>query len=99
MPPRPTIGSLADQVYPWSSLMAMIPNEYPSEYSGIRIRPDGNSSGCVRVNHPMREKYLSPARSISFAARAARGPDPAASFPNTSFVRASIFFGISRILS
>src|SRR6266404_5816485 len=74
MHPNPTIGSLAFQVYPPSSLIAIMPNEKPSEYIGTRIRPEGSSSGCVRVNQPMREKYSSLACSIQ---RARAGSAPA----------------------
>src|SRR5581483_9505582 len=69
MQPAPTIGSLAVQVMPPSSLIAMMPNENPSEYMGTRMRPEGNCCGCVRVNHPIREKYSSPACSINLRDR------------------------------
>lgn len=54
-------GGLSDGtlVYPRSSLIAMMPYEKPSGYIGTRIRPEGNCTGCVRVNQPMREKYSS----------------------------------------
>src|SRR4051794_31566663 len=99
MHPAPTMGSLAVHVYPLSSLIAMMPNEKPSEYIGTRIRPDGSSSGCVRVNHPMREKYSSLACAITRFAYSAVGPDPAASFPAHASVLAAMFFGISMMLS
>src|SRR3954463_16395085 len=99
MHPAPTMGSLAFHVTPPSSLIAMIPNENPSEYIGTKILPDGNCSGCVRVNHPIREKYSSPACAIAFFAYSATGPDPSASFPIHSFVFGRMFFGISTMLS
>ena len=78
----------------------MMPNEKPSEYIGTRMRPEGNSSGWVRVNQPMREKYSSSACSISALARigdAAR--DPRCLLPIQSFVFATMFFGMRTMLS
>src|ERR1017187_143863 len=40
---------------------------------GTRMRPEGSSRGCVRVNQPMREKYSSSAFSMSRLAGSARG--------------------------
>src|SRR6266849_2839465 len=45
------------------------------EYIGSRMRPEGNSSACVRVNQPMREKYMSSDSAMRRAARWANGPD------------------------
>ena len=99
MPPSPTIGSLPFQVTPPSSLMAMIPNEYPSEYIGTSRRPDGSSSGWVRVNQPIREKYSSSACSTSLApAVASCGLSPAA-VATKALVFAAMFFGTRTMLS
>src|SRR5262252_7530248 len=91
MQPPPTIGSLAFHVYPPSSEIAMMPNEKPSEYIGTRIRPEGSSSGCVRVNHPMREKYSSLACSTHLAS--------AGLSPAQVFVSGPILFGTRTMLS
>src|SRR2546427_756937 len=51
---------------------------------GARMRPDGNCSGWVRVNQPMREKYSSSACSIRRLAMPALGPSPCGAFEKYS---------------
>ncbi len=66
---------------------------------GTRMRPEGSSSGWVRVNQPMREKYSSSAFSICRLARSARGPVSAAAAPANSLVNDAMSFGMRTMLS
>ena len=54
MLPKPINGSLAYQVCPSSSLMAMSEIENVSVYSGNRIRPEGSTVGLHRGCQPSR---------------------------------------------
>src|SRR5262245_5181187 len=70
MLPNPASGWLAYQLFPPSSLIAMIPAEYVSEYSGNRIRFDGSTVGLHLGCHPSRDESLSliASRSLSIFA-------------------------------